>query len=72
MPTDGYQDVRLEALLAHATQVDPASPFWFGLPREVSREIHPFDDYILAESLVDLPPHAAERPETDVFAGLRP
>ena len=72
VPTDGYQDVRLEALLAHATQVDPASPFWFGLPREVSREIHPFDDYILARSLVDLPPHDAEHPETDLFEGLRP
>ena len=32
----GYEDVRFEALLAHATQVDPTSPFWFGLPREVS------------------------------------
>ena len=72
VPTDGYQDVRLEALLAHATQVDPASPFWFGLPREVSRQIHPFDDYILAKSLVDLPPYDAEHPETDLFAGLRP
>ena len=72
VPTDGYQDVRLEALLAHATQVDPASPFWFGLPREVSRQIHPFDDYILAKSLVDLPPCDAEHPETDLFAGLRP
>ncbi len=24
-----------DSLLAHATQVDPTSPFWFGLPREV-------------------------------------
>lgn len=72
VPTDGFQDVRLEALLAHATQVDPASPFWFGLPREVSREIHPFDDYILAKSLVDVPAYDAEHPETDLFAGLRP
>jgi mycothiol S-conjugate amidase len=66
VPIDGYADVRLEALLAHATQVDPASPFWFGLPREVSREIHPFDDYILAKSLVD-----SDLPESDLFAGLR-
>ena len=72
VPTDGFQDVRLEALLAHATQVDPASPFWFGLPREVSREIHPFDDYILARSLVDVPAHDPEHHETDLFAGLRP
>jgi mycothiol S-conjugate amidase len=43
-----YADVRSEALLAHATQVDPKSPFWFGLPPEVMRTIHPFDDYRLA------------------------
>lgn len=71
VPTDGFQDVRLEALLAHATQVDPASPFWFGLPREVSREIHPFDDYILARTLVDVPEYSPEAPETDLFAGVR-
>ncbi len=61
-----FADVRAEALLAHATQVDPTSPFWFGLPREVSRTIHPYDDYELARSLVD-----SEIPETDLFAGLR-
>ena len=59
-------DVRLDSLLAHATQVDPESPFWFGLPREVSRTVHPFDDYVLAQSRVD-----TELPESDLFAGLR-
>jgi mycothiol S-conjugate amidase len=63
---DGYFDVRLDSLLAHATQVDPESPFWFGLPREVSRTVHPFDDYVLAQSRVD-----TELPESDLFAGLR-
>jgi mycothiol S-conjugate amidase len=43
-----FADVRSEALRAHATQVDPKSPFWFGLPPEVMRSIHPFDDYRLA------------------------
>ena len=61
-----FFDVRLDSLLAHATQVDPTSPFWFGLPREVSRTVHPFDDYILARSRVD-----SELPESDLFAGLR-
>ncbi len=61
-----FADVRGDALVAHATQVDPKSPFWFGLPREVSRQIHPYDDYELARSLVD-----TEIPETDLFAGLR-
>jgi mycothiol S-conjugate amidase len=63
---EGYAEVRFEALLAHATQIDPESPFWFGLPREVAASIHPYDDYILASSLVDAPV-----PEDDLFAGLR-
>jgi mycothiol S-conjugate amidase len=61
-----FFDVRLDSLLAHATQVDPTSPFWFGLPRDVSRTVHPFDDYVLARSRVD-----TELPESDLFAGLR-
>jgi mycothiol S-conjugate amidase len=60
-----WYEVRWEALLAHETQVDPASPFWFGLPREVAVTIHPYDDYILADSRVD-----TEVPESDLFAGL--
>ena len=51
---------------AHETQVDPNSGFWFSLPPEVARTIHPYDDYILAESLVD-----TEVPEDDLFAGVR-
>jgi mycothiol S-conjugate amidase len=65
VPIDDYQDVRLEALLAHATQVDPTSPFWFGLPREVARKVHPFEDYILAETRVP-----TDLPERDLFAGI--
>ncbi len=63
---EGYADVRFDALLAHATQIDPESPFWFGLPRDVATGIHPYDDYIRAMSLVDAP-----TPEHDLFAGLR-
>lgn len=63
---EGYADVRHDALLAHATQIDPKSPFWFGLPREVASSIHPYDDYIRATCLVDSP-----TPEDDLFAGLR-
>ncbi len=44
-----FADVRREALLAHATQVDPNSRFWFGLPPEVMASIHPHDDYRLAQ-----------------------
>jgi mycothiol S-conjugate amidase len=44
----GYGDVRRRALLAHATQIDPESPFWFGLPPEVMQSVHPVDEYVLA------------------------
>lgn len=60
----GFEDIRREALLAHATQIDPSSPFWFGLPPEIAREIHPYDDYILARG------ELGESPETDLFAGV--
>ena len=53
VPIDGYGDVRWDALLAHATQIDPESPFWFGLPRDVAASLHPFDEYQLARSEVD-------------------
>jgi mycothiol S-conjugate amidase len=61
-----FYDVRAEALLAHATQVDPASRFWFGLPGDVARTVHPWDDYVLARSLV-----RTDVPERDLFAGVR-
>lgn len=61
----GFYEVREKALLAHATQIDPTSAFWFGLPSDVACEVHPFDDYMLARSLVD-----TEMPETDLFAGV--
>lgn len=61
-----YMDVRPAALKAHRTQIDPESPFWFGLPPEEARTVHPWDDYELAHSLVD-----TELPEDDVFAGVR-
>jgi mycothiol S-conjugate amidase len=66
----GYSDVRLDALLAHETQIDPKSPFWFGLPREEQASIHPYDDYTLARSLV-ADGTSEDGPETDLFAGVR-
>jgi mycothiol S-conjugate amidase len=64
--SDGFGDIRRQALLAHATQVDPTSKFWFGLPPEVMRTVHPFDDYVLARSRVE-----SDLPEADLFAGVR-
>jgi len=60
-----YYPVRREALLAHATQVDPKEKFWFGLPDDAAAEAYPWEDYILAESRV-----GSELPEEDLFAGV--
>ena len=58
--------VRRKALLAHATQVDPESPFWFGLPEDVQDAIHPFEEYVLLRSRIP-----TDDLEEDLFAGLR-
>lgn len=63
---EGFTDARREGLLAHATQIDPESNFWFGLPIEVDREIYPVDDYRLASGSVP-----DGEIETDLFAGVR-
>ncbi len=62
----GYDDVRLRALKAHATQVDPTSKMWFGLPPEVQATIHPYDDYRLARSRIG----PVDVEEDDLFAGV--
>jgi mycothiol S-conjugate amidase len=77
-----FGHVRREALLAHATQVDPTSRFWFGLPPEVMDAIHPHDDYQLALLASDsgggvvitpVDPRSMVAPdsiESDLFAGI--
>ena len=60
----GYFEIRDQALLAHATQIDPNSS-WFACPLEVQRAAWPTEDYHLARSLVD-----TELPEDDLFAGV--
>jgi mycothiol S-conjugate amidase len=55
---------RRDALIAHATQIDPNS-FWFAIPDEVTAEIYPWEDYTLARSLVPTSEH-----ETDLFEGI--
>jgi len=63
----GFQHVRGDALKAHATQVDPNSVFWFGLPPEVMKDIFPLDVFRLAQSRVG----SIEVEEDDLFAGVR-
>jgi mycothiol S-conjugate amidase len=60
-----FYPLRNQALIAHATQVDPEGA-WFAVPLEMQQEVWPTEDYQLARSVVD-----TEKPEDDLFAGLR-
>lgn len=64
VPCGDYFEVRDQALLAHATQVDPNGR-WFALPVEVQRKVWPTEEFELARSLVD-----TTIPEGDLFAGV--
>jgi len=59
-----YFPVRDQALLAHATQIDPDG-WWFAMPLELQEKVWPTEDYELAISHVDSP-----TPEDDLFAGV--
>ncbi|HYI53848.1 MAG TPA: hypothetical protein VEX57_07780, partial [Microlunatus sp.] len=60
----GYFAVRDQALLAHATQIDPEGP-WFSVPLEIHQRAWPSEDYQLVRSTV-----ATDLPEDDLFAGI--
>jgi mycothiol S-conjugate amidase len=62
----GYGSVTRHALLAHATQVDPTSRHWFGLPSEVSDQLYPYDEYEVVRDLTGV------EPSDDLFAGVAP
>ena len=71
----GYFAVRDQALLAHATQIDPTGS-WFACSNEIQQAAWPTEDYYLARSVVDrrvvdtsLDGEAAF--EDDLFAGIR-
>ena len=59
VPCADFFAVRDQALLAHATQIDPGSS-WFACPLEVQQAAWPTEDYHLARALVN-----AGRPEED-------
>jgi mycothiol S-conjugate amidase len=65
IPCADYFGIRDQALIAHATQIDPESS-WFACPLEVQQAAWPTEDYHLARSVVD-----TELPEDDLFAGVR-
>ncbi|SFB79739.1 mycothiol S-conjugate amidase [Nocardioides terrae] len=64
VPCSDYFGVRDQALLAHATQIDPDS-WWFATPRELEDEIWPTEDFELVVSHVE-----TTMPEDDLFAGI--
>jgi mycothiol S-conjugate amidase len=64
VPCGEFFGVRDQALLAHATQIDPDG-FWFAVPREVQTQVWPHEDYELFASHID-----AVLPEDDLFAGI--
>ena len=65
VPCSDYFEIRDQALIAHATQIDPDSS-WFACPVDAQQAAWPTEDYHLARSLVD-----TEIPEDDLFAGVR-
>ena len=62
-------DVARAALRAHRTQI-PSDSFFFRVPLEVEQDLHPWEEYVLARTLVDTGVAEGEY-ETDLFAGLR-
>ena len=61
-----YFAQRDDALLAHATQIDPKS-FFFTTPMEWQQRLWPTEEFELARSRVPV-----QLPETDLFAGIEP
>lgn len=64
VPVGDYFETRNQALLAHATQIDPDG-WWFGIPLDLERDVWPTEDFEAALSYVPI----AEG-EDDLFAGL--
>ena len=62
---------RSGSLRAHRTQIDENEPFWFGLSDDELAQTYPYDDWILAKSLVPTPPLADGEFEDDMFRGIR-
>lgn len=65
----GFLRARTESLLAHATQIDPSSKWWFGLDDDELAAVYPWEDWILARSVLE--PLQPGEIEDDLFHGLR-
>lgn len=63
-----FQWARSGALRAHATQIDPTAAWWFGLSDDELNAVWPWEEWVLARSLVgDIPTGGSE---PDLFAGI--
>ena len=65
VPCGEYFATRDQALIAHATQVDPTGR-WFACPIDLQQKAWPTEDFQLARTHVE-----SALPEDDLFAGLR-
>lgn len=59
-----YLTTARQALLAHATQIDPNGR-WFSLSVDIIRDVYPWEEFELADSRVE-----TTTPEDSLFAGL--
>lgn len=64
---DGFSSVARDALRAHATQIDPSAPGWFGLSVDEAEAAYPTEDLFLAVSPNN---YAFDGIEDDLFGGL--
>ncbi len=65
VPCGEYFPIRDQALIAHATQIDPTG-FFFQVPMDLQQEVWPWEDFELVTSMVE-----TSTPEDDLFAGIR-
>lgn len=63
-----YMWARSGALRAHATQIDPKEPWWFGLTDDELALAYPYEDWVLAKSGVGA--IRDDEVETDLFRGI--
>jgi mycothiol S-conjugate amidase len=60
----GHAQATRLGLLAHATQVDPNSRHWFGLPEDVADAVYPYEEYEVARDLTGSDDYSG-----DIFRG---
>ena len=65
-----YFGQRDQALLAHATQIDPNGR-WFSMPIEMQQQVWPTEEYELARSLVGERSDTESLTDGDLFSGVR-